>query len=207
MRAAGFELQREKPQPGTWVNAAGIPVDLMVPESLSGTGGRRGARVPPHSSRAMRRAAGLEAALVDRSLTQISSLTPGDQRVFTTYVAGAAALVVSKLHKIAEREGQSDRLTDKDAHDVYRLLAAVPLEQLVGTFSWLTADPIAGEATRVGLASLDRLFASGPTALGSLMAGRAEQGVGTPEVVSASVAALAADLLKALEGAGGREAG
>ena len=47
--------------------------------------------------------------------------------------------------------------------------------------------------------NLKRLFASGPAALGSMMAGRAEKDIGAPEVVSAAVAALAADLLAALE--------
>jgi hypothetical protein len=198
MRAAGFELQEERQQPGTWVNADGIPVDLMVPESLSAAGGRRGARVPPHSKLAMRRAAGLEAAVVDHSPLTIAALTPGDTRVFTANVAGPAALLVSKLHKLAEREGDPDRLADKDAHDVYRLLVGVPTEELVASLSRLRRDAVAGAATQVALAALDRLFAAGPPALGSLMAGRAETGVGSPAVVSASVAVLAGDLLQGL---------
>ena len=104
---------------------------------------------------------------------------------------------MSKLHKLAEREGD-DRLADKDAHDVYRLLVAVPLAELVRTFEWLRDDRTAGEATSVGLAALERLFATGPTALGSRMAGRAEAGVGVPEVVAASVATLASDLVAEL---------
>ncbi|HVR30483.1 MAG TPA: GSU2403 family nucleotidyltransferase fold protein [Thermoanaerobaculia bacterium] len=198
MRAAGFELQEQRPQPGTWVGRDGIPVDLMVPAALSGPGGHRGGRIPPHSNRATRRAAGLEAAMVDRSRMEIRSLTQGDDRAFATHVAGPAALLVSKLHKLSERENQSDRLADKDAHDIYRLLQ-VPTDELVATFSWLIDDPLAGGVTRDALEALERLFASGPEALGSMMAGRAEAGVGAPEVVSASVAVLAADLLAALD--------
>lgn len=198
MRAAGFELQADRQQPGTWVNADGIPVDLMVPAALSGPGGRRGARVPPHSKLAMRRAAGLEAAVVDRAPLSIAALAPDDPRVFTALVAGPAALLVSKLHKLAEREGDPDRLADKDAHDVYRLLTGVSTAELVATFSWLRDDPLAGEPTRFALAALERLFASGADALGSMMAGRAETGLGAPEVVSASVSVLAADLLQHL---------
>ena len=41
---------------------------------------------------------------------------------------------------------------------------------------------------------LSQLFAAGPNAIGSLMAGRAETGEGDPEVVSASVARLSEDL-------------
>lgn len=199
MRAAGFELRSDRPQPGTWLGADGVPVDLMVPTALSGEGGRRGARVPPHSNHAMRRATGLEAAVVDRSRRRISSLEAADSREIEAWVAGPAALVVSKLHKIAERENQPDRLNDKDAHDVYRLLVAVSAPDLARTFDWMRGDPIAGEVTRFAIAELERLFASGPEALGSQMAGRAESGVGAPEVVSASVAALATDVLAELK--------
>ena len=38
-----------------WLNKAGIPVDLMVPERLEGT---RGARIPPYDKHAARRAPG-----------------------------------------------------------------------------------------------------------------------------------------------------
>jgi len=198
MRAAGFDLDPRSRQPGTWINAQGIPVDLMVPEALAGTGGRRGARVPPHSSRSMRRASGLEAAVVDHHPMRIAALEPEDLRAYTAKVAGPAALLISKLHKLAERENQPDRLADKDAHDLYRILAAVSRDQLVDSLFLLRADPLAGPATRNALQSLRRLFAAGPGALGSTMAGRAEAGVGDPEVVSASVAALAQDLLEAL---------
>ncbi len=47
MQEAGFHRDRAHPQPGSWVSPDGIPVDLMVPASLAGTGGRRGARIPP----------------------------------------------------------------------------------------------------------------------------------------------------------------
>ena len=59
MRAAGFILDPVARQPGTWLSSDGVPVDLMVPEALSGAKGRRGARIPPHARTATRRAAGL----------------------------------------------------------------------------------------------------------------------------------------------------
>src|SRR5688572_16544708 len=43
MKAAGFHLDSQRPQPGAWLSPEGIPVDLMVPDSLAGSGGRRGA--------------------------------------------------------------------------------------------------------------------------------------------------------------------
>ena len=50
----------------------------MVPEALAGEAKRgvRGVRLPPHDNSAMRRAYGLEAALVENSLEQVRSLDP-----------------------------------------------------------------------------------------------------------------------------------
>ncbi len=200
MRAAGFEIQNERPQPGAWIGRGGIPVDLMVPEALAGRGGTRGVRLPPHAKMAMRRATGLEAAVLDRRKMAIRSLDRDDQRSFESWVAGPTALLISKLQKLAEREDQPGRLVDKDAHDVYRLLAAVEVGEIAETIGWLRRDQMAAEVTAAALVSLERLFARGPGAPGSLMAGRAESGVGVPEVVSASVAALATDLLEACSG-------
>src|SRR2546423_1341311 len=76
-----------------WIRRAGIPVALVVPESLSGAGGTRGGRIPPHSRRATRRATGLEAAVVDNDPMTIEALAPGDPRAFVVKVAGPAALL------------------------------------------------------------------------------------------------------------------
>jgi hypothetical protein len=51
----------------------------------------------------------------------VAALAPGDDRVFTANVAGSAALLVAKLHKLGERQATPGRLVDKDAHDIYRL--------------------------------------------------------------------------------------
>jgi hypothetical protein len=48
----------------------------------------------------------------------------GDGRSAVINVAGSAALLVAKLHKLGERVDTPDRLNDKDAHDIYRLLVA-----------------------------------------------------------------------------------
>ncbi|WP_069162921.1 hypothetical protein [Nocardia altamirensis] len=187
-------------QPGSWVNAAGIPVDLMVPEQLAGPGTKhtRGARIPPHDNKATRRARGLEATLIDHSEIIVTALDPDDQRRITALVAGPAALLVAKCHKIAERVDSPHRLNDKDAHDVYRILAAIDTDTLRTTFTALLAEDISHQATDDALSYLEELFASGPTALGATMAGRAEEGVGEPAQVSAAVSILAADLLETL---------
>jgi hypothetical protein len=201
MKQAGFSPNLESGQPGAWVNSRGIPVDLMVPESLAGPGGRnaRGARVPPHSQRAMRRARGLEAALVDNDLMEIAALHPLDSRRVSARVAGPAALVVAKAHKIAEREQSAPhRLVDKDAHDTYRLLLGTDTEALALTFRRLLYEAACGEVTIEALSHLRKLFAAGPGALGSMMAGRAEEGVGEPETVALQVSILADDLLNAI---------
>jgi Nucleotidyltransferase len=199
MRAAGFHLDPQARQPGAWLNDQSIPVDLMVPETLAGGSGRRGARIPPHSKNAARRAIGLEATVVDHAPMQIRALSTGDKRVYTANVAGPAALLVAKLHKLSERQGTPGRLVDKDAHDIYRLLVAVPTEGLASRLRQLCQDQLAGVVSEQALTFLAELFAAGSDAPGSIMAGRAEQGVGDPPMVSASVALLAEDLLTAID--------
>jgi len=198
MTAAGFHRDLINGQPGSWLSEDGVPVDLMVPEALAGTGGRRGARIPPHSKHATRRAAGLEAAVVDHSPMDIAALDPADPRTITVNVAGPAALLVAKLHKIGERKEQPGRLVDKDAHDIYRLLSATTTAAVATGLAGLLADDLAAPATRTGLDYLRELFSS-PTALGPTMVGRAELLVGNPAVAGASAAALASDLIIAVD--------
>ncbi len=199
MTDAGFCRDPQSPQPGSWLNPAGIPVDLMVPETLAGVSGRRGARIAPHSKHAARRAAGLEAALVDNSPMLVTALAQGDDRVYTANIAGPAALLVAKLHKLGERQATPGRLVDKDAHDLFRLLVAIPTERLADTLRRLRNDELAEPATHQALTYLDTLFAAGPKALGAVMAGRAEEGVGDPTTVAASAALLAQDLLRSID--------
>lgn len=198
MTRAGFAPNPDSGDPGAWLNPAGIPVDLMVPETLAGVGGRRGARIPPHSKRATRRARGLEACLVDNSPMEIAALDPGDDRRFTVKVAGASGRLVAKLHKIAERVDQRDRLNDKDAHDIYRILIDAATSDLATAFKWIRADPVSRAASEQAMEYLETLFADGPAALGSTMAGRAEAGIGEPDTVAAQTAVLARDLLDLL---------
>jgi hypothetical protein len=199
MIAAGFRRDPHAAQPGSWLNADGVPVDLMVPQSLAGRSGRRGARIPPHSRHAARRAAGLEAALIDNAPVLVTPLDSRDDRAYTANVAGPAALLVAKLHKLGERQSTPGRLVDKDAHDLYRLLVATRTENLAHTLRQLQDDPLAGPTTHQALTYLADLFATGPDAVGALMAGRAEQGIGDPLMVATSAAILASDLLHALQ--------
>ncbi len=195
MRGAGFTHHPSTSQPGSWISPRGIPVDLMVPEQLAGAGGSRSGRIAPHSDRATRRTAGLKAAMIDHAPMIISALDPADTRSIEMNVAGPAALLVAKLHKLGERQAVPSRLLDKDAHDVYRLLVATDSATVAATLRLLRENDLSGGATREALAYLEQLFAAGPDALGAAMAGRAEQLVGAPATVSASASVLAADLL------------
>jgi hypothetical protein len=199
MERAGFHRNLTDPQPGSWLSPRGIPVDLMVPAALAGEGGRRGGRIPPHSRHATRRTPGLEAAVVDHAPMTITALDPSDTRSVEMEVAGPAALLVAKLHKLGERRDTPGRLLDKDAHDIYRLLVATETVTLATAFAKLRRDELAGSVTDEAIVYLEQLFASDPDALGSAMAGRAEELFGNAAVVSAAVATLAADLVAALQ--------
>lgn len=198
MEQAGFLLDPVSRQPGAWMSPDGIPVDLMVPEAIAGGSSRRSAIHPPHDKRSMRRAVGLEAAVIDNVEMQVASLSPDDQRSLTAKVAGPAALLVAKLHKIAERRETPKRLLDKDAHDIYRLLVAISTEQLADMLVRLLGDDLAGDVTTRAMAYLQELFADGRDAFGAQMVARAEEGVGDPEVAARSSAVLSADLLTAV---------
>lgn len=196
MEAARFRRDRTASQPGSWISPAGVPVDLMVAERQAGAGGRRGARIPPHDANAARRARGLEAALVDNEEMLIRAHDPAsDRREARVRVAGPAALLVAKLHKIAERLEAGRAVAPKDAHDVYRPLQAVSTPRLASSVRRLRADHLSGEVTVAAMRHLAELFATGADAAGSRLAGRAEEQVGDPEFVAASVAVLAADLI------------
>ncbi|MDN5876311.1 MAG: hypothetical protein L0J17_06965 [Brevibacterium sp.] len=198
MRAAGF-LPLD--QPGSWARAFGIPIDLMVPEAMAGRG-RRGARIPPHDKRAARKARGLEAALIDWDVIAVTALDPNDGRVLKAKVAGSAALLIAKLHKIVERLEQPHRLNDKDAHDMYRILRAEETDSLLRSFRILLDDELSRDVSEEALSYLSRHFAPGPGSVGAEMAGRAEEGVGFPDEVAMATSILASDLIDALSQAG-----
>ncbi|MEY2435955.1 MAG: hypothetical protein QOF97_791 [Acidimicrobiaceae bacterium] len=186
MTQAGFHLSPQPGghiEPGIWIAQATIgdvpyevPVDLIVPEGVATGGGRRGARLGTHGKRAARRAVGLEAALVDNVPISISALEPDDDRVITARVAGTAALFVAKAHKLHDRATAPtrDRLSDKDASDVFRLMLATQPAQVGQRLSELAEDSIAGEVTAAALPMLSEVFGR-RGGLGVSMATRALQ--------------------------------
>ena len=196
MRDSGFVLTS---QPGAWVKDD-IPVDLMVPQALAGRKGR-GANLGPHGTKVARQARGLEGAVVDRAKHAITALERKDEREFMVQVAGPSALLVAKLHKIAERIDDASRLQDKDSLDVLRLLRRIDLEVLVAGIRMLLRTPLSRGTTTDALRWARELFGS-TTARGSRAAARALEGLEDPAAVAASCVALIEELRGAALGGG-----
>lgn len=193
--AAGFsrDVVGRQAQPGTWwrsqdVGGKNIPiaVDLLAAETLSDGG--RGARIPPHDKRAVRRVGGIELAVEDNDVLTIASLDPAaDHRSVELRVAGVPALLVAKAHKIRDRlAGRPDRLNDKDAADVYRLMTTADPFGVADQFRRLAESTRVGEVARVGVRLLREQFRSRRT-VGVDMAVRALAG-SVPEERIRSVA-------------------
>lgn len=182
MTDAGFSLmkRRDNVQPGTWVTSRRsgveefiVPVDLIVPEAFApGNPSRRSVQLGAHDKMAVRRTHGLEAALVDNGVMRLDSLSPGDPRSVDVNVAGPAALLVAKLHKLHDRSGPGqtpDRLRDKDAADVYRLMQTFSAATIAARLAELRNHPQAGPATEEAVGYLRTLFAA-PRSTGTGMA-------------------------------------
>jgi len=196
---------RSGSQPGSWLcerTIAGvpttIPVDLLVPEAVAGTG-RRAARLGDHGDRTGRRVRGLEGALVDHSAMRLTALDADDRRGCDIRVAGPSALLVAKLHKLADRSGEREprRLKDKDALDVLRLLRAIPAERLAGALRAMAGSGVAGDVTREAVTHLQMLFGA-TTAPGTAMVVRATERLEDPDVMAASCVALVDELISLL---------
>jgi hypothetical protein len=142
-----------------------IPVDLLVPAGATGSK-RRSAPLTGHTRGAARNVRGLEAALLDHSPMEVRSLDEEDDRVVTVNVAGTVALLIAKAFKIHERveqAGRPDRVHDKDAGDVYRLMQASDTHTSMEVARNLLADDEFGQVCREGLTHLVRLFRASRT--------------------------------------------
>lgn len=191
LERAGFVLTV---RPGTW-SMTEVQIDLLVPAALGGPG-RRGARLGVHGTEVARKATGLEAALVDHATARLSSLEPADPRSFDVSVAGIAALLVSKLHKIGERKDAPSRLQDKDGLDALRLLRFADIGHLAATLKRLAAHAIAGEVTQQARGFLEELFGD-RSSIGAQMAVRASVGLEDEAAIALSCEILAQRLLGA----------
>jgi hypothetical protein len=135
--------------------------------------------------------------VVDHATFELTALEAEDTRRFAVRVAGPAALLVAKLHKIAERVGRAGREDDKDALDVLRLLRHFSRERLAGDLRRLLEDSEADPVTREAVQQLAALFGDAASR-GSQMAARATELLEDPATIAASCAVLAGDVLDAL---------
>jgi len=108
-------------------------VDLIVPEAYAGPG-RRAARIAGQHHAASR-ALGLELAVWDRSLTVLATIDEPIESV-EAYVAGPAALLTAKSHKVHERlagvTARPDRQKPKDSGDIALLMMVSDPEVVAG---------------------------------------------------------------------------
>ena len=112
-------------------------------------------------------------------------------------VAGVAALIVAKAHKLGERMRDAPRrMEPKDALDMLRLLRATQTDRLAETVQRLFADPRAGDVTREAMSFLRALFTD-PDAPGLVLVGEAVGRLDDPAMVRASTRSLVDELLTA----------
>jgi hypothetical protein len=195
LKRSGF-YQSDGGNPGQWLSRSGIPIDLMAPDSLV-KGGERSADLAPHHKMTARRTVGLEAAIVDHIMMEIVS--PDDPTKFIVMkVAGPAALLVAKAHKIYERKDSVKRTQDKDALDIYRLLIAFETEELLPGFTLILNNSISSKTTSVALKYIEELFTLGSQPIGSLMVRRAVSTLGEADQIAQSVTILVNELLQAI---------
>lgn len=135
--------------------------------------------------------------LVDRDLMIVSSLeAEEDDRSFPIQVAGPAALLIAKLHKMQDREGTS-RQGDKDALDVFRLLRGVSIEEFAERMRRVRSEVASRAAAETAAAYLSTHFGD-RRGDGVALILRAIGPLADPDEGSASCVALTSDLLRAI---------
>ena len=184
-----------------WKSASGVFVDLMVPEALvEGTSRRSVTNLAEHGPMSARRTRGLEASLEDRERKIISALEVSDIRTFEIWVAGPAALLVAKVIKLTERFdiNDPDRVPQKDALDLFRLMQVIPTAELAQRLNRLLQSEVAAPTTTGAIQALARDFARSDAKAPKLAA----QASGLPRsqrgVLAESFALLVRDLLEVL---------
>lgn len=197
---AGF-LPRGGDSVGVWVThrptranpTTEVTIDLLVPASISPGKGRRAARLAGHGARSARIVRGLDGIIVDSDVMSVAALDSSDDRMFDIRVAGSAALLVAKVHKIRDRSGTT-RSADKDALDVLRLLRGTTTDDLAGRMHRLLNDYNARPVVEEALDLLGSQFAN-RAGEGIRMAARAVGVLDDPAEIAASCEALTGDVL------------
>jgi hypothetical protein len=173
-----------------------VEIDLLVPKTISPGRGKRAARLPGHDATSARIVDGLEGAVVDVGTLTLEALEPQDQRRFELLVAGPAALLVAKVHKIEDRKG-TVRSEDKDAYDVLRVLRGTTTNELARRLVGMRSDRRSAAACTRGMTLLRELFGT-EGAAGSQMAARAVGSLADAAETAVSCAVLTQDLLTAV---------
>ena len=138
-----------------------VPIDLIVPMEIAAGPGRRSARFTgQHGKHSARKSEGLEGALVDHGPVEITAIDPADERSIVISVAGEAAMLVAKLHKLGDRLEKPERLDAKDAGDVYRLFDVIAPDNMATRLNLLLNDGRSAGATTKAIAYGDVLFGS-----------------------------------------------
>lgn len=202
LREASFRPQSDQ-SVGIWVTTRSvamkdvdIAIDLLVPATVSRNASSRAADLTGHDRKAARNVEGLDAALIDNDTLTIGALEPVDERTFELPIAGPAALLTSKLHKIADRAG-SGRLSDKDALDVLRLLRGTTTDELSRRYRTILSEPKSRSVAERGLELLQNQFI-GRNSIGATMMTRTVGALADPKELEASARALSEDLVAAL---------
>lgn len=116
-------------------------IDLIVPEVYAGFG-RRAARIAGQKHAASR-ATGLELAVWDRHRCALTAINDPTDTV-DAWVAGPAALLVAKTHKVHERIAQiatrPDRLRPKDSGDVALLMMVTDPQDVAEAMTSLSSQ-------------------------------------------------------------------
>lgn len=170
-----------------------VAIDLLVPASVSPGKGRRAARLEGHHAHAARIVRGLDGVIVDSDVMSVGSLDPADSRSFDMRIAGPAAMLVAKMHKIDDRSG-TKRSSDKDALDVLRILSGTSTDDLAHRMHRVTVSDKSADVAQEALEMFRQQFAS-RAGQGVEMIVRAVGQLANPDEVSASCVALANDLL------------
>ena len=143
---------------------------------------------------------GLEGVLISQARRKIASLVPGSDRSCILKVAGPAALLVSKVHKIGggldDPDVRRQNPLPKDAFDIYRLLRAVDTAELASEFGLLLSHEISSRVASEALSTFRRLFGV-PSGMGIELATRSVAALEDSDFIAASGVALSQDLLEA----------
>ena len=118
-------------------------------------------------------------------------------RAYVMNVAGPAALLVAKVHKLIDRIGADDnrRINSKDAFDVFRLLQAVEIVELIADLNILATAEISAEVTDEAMASFHGLFGTS-NAVGTQLVADHVAGIENTDVIVASSVALSEALIE-----------